>query len=265
MKQINLFLISLILFNVSFVFSQDIRATTKDGQAVILRKNGNWFFYKPFTNTGQKNNLPDQITIATTPNGQIVILKKDSTWIMTNTYQTPQARTSKVPTPKAQTPNVASLAKSGHMVKKYWETHRAMLDKPVPNLELSDWVNGNFPQETWTGKIVVVDFWATWCGPCRKSIPHNNELFRRYKNQGVLIIGACGSGHRGGQDRMVEVVEQLGLEYPTAKVSDSFVETWNIFYWPTYAIVDRNGNLRAMGISPNYVEPIIQALLRESQ
>ena len=89
MKQINLFIISLILFNVSFAFSQDIRATTKDGQAVILRKNGNWFFYNPLTNTGQKNKLPDEGTIATAFNGQIVILKKDGTWIMTNTYQTP--------------------------------------------------------------------------------------------------------------------------------------------------------------------------------
>jgi thiol-disulfide isomerase/thioredoxin len=260
MKQIYLFIISLILFNVSFAFSQDIRATTKDGQTVILRENGNWFFYNPFTSTEQKNKLPDQGTTATTFNGQIVILKKDGKWIMTNNYQNPITKN-----PKAQDPNVAILAKNGHWDEEYWETHQAMLEKPAPTLELSEWMNGNIPQEAWTGKIIVVDFWATWCGPCQQSIPHNNELFQRYKNQGVLIIGACGSGRGGGQDKMVEVVEQFGLEYPTAKVTDSFVETWNVSYWPTYAIVDRKGNLRAIGVSPNYVEPIIQALLREPQ
>ena len=135
-----------------------------------------------------------------------------------------------------------------------------MLEKPAPALEFSEWMNGTIPQEQWAGKITVVDFWATWCGPCKRSIPHNNELFERYKNQGVLIIGACGGG---GQEKMAEVAGQLGLEYPTAQITDSFVQAWNICYWPTYAIIDRKGNLRALGIKPDYVEPIIQALLQE--
>jgi thiol-disulfide isomerase/thioredoxin len=256
MKQIYLSIISLILLNFSFAFSQDILAKAREGQIVILRKNGNWLFYKPSDNTGQKEN---QSTTATTFNGQIVILNKDGTWIATNNYQSPT-----IQNPKTQNPNVAIMAKKGHWEEECWETHQVMLEKPTPALELYDWMNGEIPQRAWAGKIVVVDFWATWCGPCRKAIPHNNELFQRYKNQGVLIIGACGSGNRGGQDRMVDVVTQLGLEYPTAKVSDSYVEQWNVRYWPTYAIVDRNGNLRAIGVSPSYVEPIIKALLRES-
>jgi thiol-disulfide isomerase/thioredoxin len=264
MKSKYLFIISLMLLNVPFAFSQDVRATTKDGRDVILRKNGNWFFYKPFISTGRENNLSNQSIIAATLSGQIVILKNDGKWILTNNYQKSFAQNPIAQTPKTQNPNVAKLAKRGHMEEQYWESHQAMLEKPAPTLELSDWVNGDSPQESWTGKIVVVDFWATWCGPCRKSIPHNNELFQRYKNQGVLIIGACGSGFIGGQDKMMELVEQFGLEYPSAKVSENCVKTWNVHYWPTYAIVDRYGNLRAIGVNPDYIEPIIQALLQES-
>jgi len=241
-----------------------MRARTKDGQDVILRKNGNWFLYKPFTGTGQKNNVPDQNTMATTLNGQIVILKKDGTWILTDNFETPRIQNPGIPTPKSQNPNVAILAKKGHWEEEFWETHQAMLEKPAPALELYDWMNESIPQETWKGKIVLIDFWATWCGPCRQAIPHNNELYQRYKNQGVLIIGACGAGGRGGQERMGEVIEKLGLAYPTAKVSDDCVKTWNVFYWPTYAFIDRKGNLRALGVNPNYIEPIIQALLQES-
>ena len=265
MKQITLFIISSILLNVSLAIAQDIRATANDGQTVILRKNGNWFFYNPSTSAGQKNNLPDRGTTATTVNGQIVILKNDGTWIMTNNYQKSLPPNPVAQNPKTQNPNVARLAKKGHMEEQYWETHQELLEKPAPALEQYDWMNGTIPREAWTGKIVVVDFWATWCGPCRKSIPHNNELFQRYKNQGVLIIGACCSGGRGGQDRMAEVVEQLGMEYSTAKVSDSFADQWNVHFYPTYAIVDRKGNMRALGVSPDYIEPIIQALLQESQ
>jgi thiol-disulfide isomerase/thioredoxin len=252
MKRIFLFIISLILFNASFVFSQGILAQAKDGELVILRENGTWLFYKLSDSTRQMNN-----TTATTSNGDNVILNKDGTWIKSNGYQINTTQNSTTNNPK-----VAILAKEGHWEEKYWDVHEAMLERPAPALQLFDWQNGTAPQEAWVGKIVVVDFWATWCGPCRESIPHNNELFQRYRDQGVLVIGACGGG---GEDKMGEVVEQLGLEYPTAKVSGGYVRAWNVRYWPTYAIIDRGGNLRAIGVMPDYVEPIIQGLLQESQ
>jgi hypothetical protein len=264
MKHISLVIFSLILLNYSFVFSQDMRATTNDGQPVILRKNGNWFFYNPSLSAEQKSILQAHDSRATLMNGRIVILKTDGTWRLTDAYDKSKVRNPRgLNFAKAKNPKVAGLAKSGHWGEENWETHHTMLEKPAPALELSGWMNGNISRNAWNGNIVVVDFWATWCGPCRKSIPHNNELFNRYKDRGVFIVGACCSGGRGGQERMGEVVTQLGLEYPTAQAADSFVDTWNVSFFPTYAIVDRKGDLRALGVSPDYVEPIIQALLEE--
>ncbi|RPI06449.1 MAG: TlpA family protein disulfide reductase [Ignavibacteriae bacterium] len=258
MKQTMLFVISMILLNIPFLLSQDIGAKTSDGQSVILRKNGNWFFLKPSLVNGKIQNAPAQDTKAVTANGQIVILKKDGTWIITNQFQKSVSRISAAPNPK-----VAGLAKNGHWVEEHWELHQAMLDKPAPGLVLTDWMNGSLPQESWRGKIVVVDFWATWCGPCKKSIPHNNELSRKYKDRGVVIIGACGSNR--GQEHMEEIVQQSAMEYPTGRVADNFTEAWNVRYWPTYALVDRSGTLRAVGVSPDSVEKIILALLEEDK
>jgi thiol-disulfide isomerase/thioredoxin len=45
----------------------------------------------------------------------------------------------------------------------------------------------------WHGKIVVLDFWATWCGPCKASLPHTAEVAKRYKDQGVVVLANCTS------------------------------------------------------------------------
>jgi thiol-disulfide isomerase/thioredoxin len=48
----------------------------------------------------------------------------------------------------------------------------------------------------WMGKVVVLDFWATWCGPCQKSLPHTQEVARRFKGQGVMVLACCTSDTR---------------------------------------------------------------------
>lgn len=155
---------------------------------------------------------------------------------------------------------VSDLAKEGHWLPQAWDLHQAMLEKPAPRLEMSGWLNGEVKPDQMKGKIVVVDFWATWCGPCRRSIPHNNEMLAKYGAKGVMVIGACGGG---GEEGMGEVAKAAGLAYPTAVTTPAATKAWNVQWWPTYAVVDRKGNLRAIGLRPDAVEPVLDALLEE--
>ena len=145
---------------------------------------------------------------------------------------------------------------------EYRKEHAALEGKPMPALNLSNCVNGEVRPADLKGKVVVVDLYATWCGPCLAAIPHNNEMLKHYKAQGLVIVGVCTS--KSGQEKMEQTAKDKGMEYPTATDPDLKAQSaWGVHYYPTYAIVDRKGIVRAVGIKTSYVEQVVKKLLAE--
>lgn len=143
------------------------------------------------------------------------------------------------------------------------DKHAALEGKPMPKLDLAGWVNGQVKPEAMKGKVVVVDFYATWCGPCMAAIPHNNELLKNYKDKGLVIVGVCTSDR--GQEKMEQTVSAKGIAYPTARDPQlTSQKAWQVHYYPTYAIVDRKGTVRIIGLQPNHVEEVVKKLLAEA-
>jgi thiol-disulfide isomerase/thioredoxin len=140
--------------------------------------------------------------------------------------------------------------------------HAALEGKLMPALDLSEWINGQVQQADMKGKVVVVDFYATWCGPCMAAIPHNNEMLKKYQSRGLVIVGVCTSSR--GQEKMPQTVKDRGIEYPTARDTALKSErAWEVHYYPTYAVVDRKGIVRSIGLQPHHVEAVVKKLLDE--
>jgi cytochrome c biogenesis protein CcmG, thiol:disulfide interchange protein DsbE len=135
-----------------------------------------------------------------------------------------------------------------------------MQGQPAPKLALKGWINAEpMTLKKLKGKIVVLDFWATWCGPCLASIPHTNELMEKYADQGVVIIGVCA---KRGAEKMADTVKQRGIKYPVAEDTGT-IASYKANSYPDYYIIDRNGALRWADIANRDVEKAIKILLEE--
>lgn len=131
-----------------------------------------------------------------------------------------------------------------------------------PRLQVSDWKNAEpMELEALKGKVVMLDFWATWCGPCIASIPHGNELYEQYKADGLVIIGVC---HERGAEKMAETVESKGIKYPVAAdTKGETVAAYAVDSFPDYYFIDRSGKLRILDCKNARVDDAIKLLLAE--
>jgi thiol-disulfide isomerase/thioredoxin len=100
------------------------------------------------------------------------------------------------------------------------------------------------------GKVYVVEFWATWCGPCRTSIPHLTEVQKQFKDKGVTVIGISNEK----AETVKPFVEKMGekMDYTVAidnerKVNDAYMDAFNQRGIPTAFIVDAKGNIAWVG------------------
>lgn len=141
----------------------------------------------------------------------------------------------------------------------------------APKLQNGKWVQGEPVKDFQKGKAYVVEFWATWCGPCRVSIPHLNEVYQKYKDKGLIVIGQDCWEH---DEALVEpfiktmgdkMTYRVALDDKNGSEKGKMAETWMDAAGqngiPTAFVVDTTGHVAWIGHPMTLKDEVIDQVL----
>ncbi|GAA4186323.1 TlpA disulfide reductase family protein [Sphingobacterium ginsenosidimutans] len=127
-----------------------------------------------------------------------------------------------------------------------------------------------FKLEKMQGRIILLDFWGSWCGPCRASMPHLQQLYNRYKNKGFEIIGIAqerGKTLEESKTSWHKAIEELNLSWTNVlnnenKEQMDIVKEYQISGFPTKILVDENGKiiLRVIASATNDIDVALEKI-----
>ncbi len=142
----------------------------------------------------------------------------------------------------------------------------AAVSGPAPDFTLKSRDGSNIKLSELRGQVVMVNFWASWCGPCRQEMPLLDQLYQRYQPMGFTLLGVNVEEDSAAADR---VLKEIPVTFPILYDSKNSVsESYQVRAMPSTVLIDRDGNIRYLhkGYQPGYEEDYqqqIRQLVRE--
>ena len=136
----------------------------------------------------------------------------------------------------------------------------------APDFVLRSATGENLRLSEYRGDVVLINFWATWCGPCRQEMPLLDDLYGRYQRVGFNLLGV---NIDEDSRRAMQMVQELGVNFPVLFDENKEVsKLYEVEAMPVTVLVDREGIVRHVhhGYKPGYEEKYlteIRSLLRE--
>ena len=154
------------------------------------------------------------------------------------------------------------------------DTERTLTPAPLSDLELTDQFGNTHSLANYRGKVIFLNFWATWCGPCRNEMPDIQKLYEEYSAQGedaeVVILGIAGPGigQEGSAEEIADFMTENGYTYPVLMdTSGEMFTQYGISAFPTTFMIDKDGNVYGYvpgQMTEDIMRSIIDQTLRNS-
>lgn len=143
---------------------------------------------------------------------------------------------------------------------------RGLVGSDAPDFALRSAAGPNLRLSEHEGDVVMLNFWATWCGPCRQEMPQLEKIYSRLRPGGFTLLGI---NVDGDPERARRMAEEVGVSFPVLFDDEKRVsKLYDIRAMPVTVLIDRDGLVRQVhhgyrpGVETSYLEEV-RALLRE--
>jgi thiol-disulfide isomerase/thioredoxin len=143
----------------------------------------------------------------------------------------------------------------------------SLTGKRMPAFKMMDTKGNTHSNASLRGKVVLLDFWASWCGPCKAASPTMQALHKKYASRGLVVIGANAEGTGDGMAIAKKYATVNSYTYPFTAGNEDFARKIGVSGLPTFVIVDKQGVVRLVAVgfdtrsTPREFEDAIKRLL----
>jgi peroxiredoxin len=138
---------------------------------------------------------------------------------------------------------------------------QATVGSIAPDFELRDLSGKPYRLSTMKGKVIVLEFWATWCPPCKSSVPEFKRLYEKFRNRDFVLMALNVDEGENVPETLKNFGKENGINYPVLHDINNVAGTYNVMSIPSTFVIDKEGNISYFHMG--YTEDMFEALSKE--